>query len=228
MNQFISVLQLCGLALAILLNFGMGIFIYLRNRREPIHRIFLALVIAISLWGICTFLDVYFYKQIAIFDFFDRLAYVSGLLIALFFYLFAFLYPYKSSSIFRSAILIYCGIILLFTYIIYTPLFVVEVKHTENVVLPSHNPTTYLIYSLVFIAPFLFGLLQLYKKMRDGDGVYRQGFPFLISMIAIVIVLSLYFDLFLSGLNNNAYISVGPISSLLFIYAIMRMIISKD
>jgi hypothetical protein len=94
--------------------------------------------------------------------------------------------------------------------------------------LPVHNPTTYLIYSIILVVPFIFGLFQLYRKMREGDGVYRKGFPFLISMIVVVVLTSFYFNLFLAGVNNNAYISVGPISSLLFIYAIMRMIISKE
>lgn len=228
MNQLVSIFQLYGLALAMVLNFGMGIFVFFRNPREPIHRIFLLLAAALGIWCICTYLDVYYYNQAAIFDFFDRLAYVSGLFIAFFFYLFTFLYPYKSSSIFKSAILIYSGVILVFTYIIYTPLFVIDVKQTDHAILPSHNPTTYLIYSLILIAPFMLGLAELYRKMQNGDGVYRKGFPFLIAVMTIVILVSLYFDLFLSGINNNDFISIGPISSLLFIYAIMRMIISKE
>jgi hypothetical protein len=230
MNQFISILQLCGLALAILINFGMGIFIYLRNRKEPIHRIFFALATSLSIWCLCIFLDLYYvnYRQPVVFNFTDRLAYVSGLFIALFFYLFSFLYPYKSSSFFKSAVLVYSGAILVFTYIIYSPLFVTEVRGDQYSILPVHNPTTYSIYSIILTVPFVFGLLQLYKKMSAGDGVYRKGFPLLITMIAIVIILSLFFNLFLAGVNNNSYISVGPISSLLFIYAIMRMIISKD
>ncbi len=228
MDQSIFALQLIGLALATILNLTLGLFVFFRNPKDLIYKIFLALAVSLAIWCASIFFDLYFYNIPDLLNFFDRLPFISGLLIALFFYLFAFLYPYKSSSIFKSAILIYSGVILVFTYIIFSSLFFIENTQNFNLPLRAPNPATYIIYSVVLVTPFILGLWQLYRKMRDGDGVYRQGFPFFISIVAIVIALSFFFNLFLAGVNNNSFISVGPISSLLFIYAIMRMIISKE
>ncbi len=229
MNTLFLDSQLVALGLVSLLNLSLGIFVFCKNYKSRLNRIFLFLALAISAWCLATFFNTLFYNNLPLFDFFERTTFISGMLIALLFYLFASNYPYEEVRNKRWFIWVYSLLIFVATIItFFTDLFVEYTDSIEGVTTTHHNGLVYIVYSIVLVVPFLLGLINLYKKMKKSDGVYRSHFITLLLLVGASIILSFYFDVFLVGLELYRYNAIGPYFSLLFIFAIMRMIISKD
>jgi hypothetical protein len=221
--------QLVGLMLVLFVNVILGLYIFFKNTKNAMNRIFLLLTFSIALWSFATFLTILYYSNIFIYDLADKSTYLFGLFIALSFYLFAISYPYKSRSFSSGFILFFMVMTILFTYVaFFTNLFVINAYSENGFTFINHNFFTYILYSGVIFIPFILGMIELWKKMSEGDGIYKQHFLTLIILVGSSIALSLFFNLFLASFNNFDYIVVGPLSSILLSFAIMRMIISKD
>lgn len=229
MGQIIENPQLVALALVSVLNLSLGVFVFCKNPRNTLNRIFLFLSASIVIWSLGTFFAIYFYDNVYLYDLSDKFTYIAGLLIAVSFYMFGIYYPYKSRGISSLVISGYTVFFVVFTYIaLFTNWFVTDVFKEGTVTTIHHSASTYAVYSFVIVTLFIFGLRELWNKMKSGDGVYRQHFLTLILLVGFSIVLSLIFDLSFSAFDNYSYVAVGPISSVLLVFAIMRMIISKE
>lgn len=229
MNTFFLDSQLAALGLVTLLNLSLGFFVFLKNYKSPLNRIFFFLTLAISAWCLATFFNTLFYNNLPLFDFFERTTFISGMFIALMFYLFAANYPYEGAKNSQRFTWIYSGLILLASILtFFTNYFVEYTDSIDGVTTTHHNGVIYIVYAIILGIPFILGLVNLFQKMKRSDGVYRSHFITLLLLVGASIILSFYFDVFLVGLELYRYNAIGPYFSLLFIFAIMRMVISKE
>ncbi len=229
MLQIASNPELLGLLIVTVLNASLGFYVFFKDPTSPVSRIFLFLSTSIAAWCLVTFSTIYFYTDTFWYNLTDKLSYVVGLLIALSFYLFTVSYPYKSRSYSSKLIITFSLLTVIFSYLAFsTDLFVAQTFVRAGEIIIIHNPITYSLYSLLIVIPFGLGIRELWVKMKSGDGIYKQHFMTLMILVGSSIILSLVFDLLLSAFSNYTYVSVGPLSSVLLIFAIMRMIISKE
>ncbi len=217
-----------SLLLVAFINFTLGIYIYFRNRKSNLYKIFLGLTTSLGLWCLGTFFTVLYSGDLNLFGFFERTTFVSGLLISLFFYIFCINFPYKSASSGKYLISLYGAIILIYTYVIFfTTWFAQNTISINSYTTLQHNDTWFICWVIAFLLPLVAGLLQLFYKFKATDGIYREYLLTLLLVAALPILFSLYFDVYLVGLENYQYNSISPFSSLLFDFAILRMILIK-
>ncbi|MFH0874077.1 MAG: histidine kinase N-terminal 7TM domain-containing protein [Candidatus Komeilibacteria bacterium] len=228
MSKILADPQLLGLAIVTLLNLALGLYVFLKDFRNVLNKIFLFLAISIVAWCIAIFCTIYFYEDVFLYDLSDKFTYIAGLLIAIGFYLFSIYYGYKNHKISSLIVIGYILFFAIFSYLaLFSHLFVINTAKEGLITVIYRNQMSYAIYSLALISLFILGLVELWKKMKGGDGVYKQHFLTLIILVGFSIILSIFFDLSLSAFNNYSYSAVGPLSSVLFIFAIMRMINSS-
>jgi len=227
--QIFSHLQLISLGLITILNLSLGLYVFFKSPRCLVNRIFLCLAISITLWCLAYFFNNYYYSNVVMFDFFERTTFISGMLISLFFYMFATSYPYNNAIRSKPLIWGYILLIIIATYItIFTNHFVQGTDIINGITTTHHNGSVYVLYAVILAAPFVLGMMSLWKKLRQSDGLYRSHLLTLFVLIGIAISLIFFVDVLLLGLELYKYSGVGPYFSLLFIFAIMRMILTKE
>lgn len=229
MSQLFLDFQLIALGLVAILNAILGLYIFSRDPKNRLHQIFLFLVISLVAWCLATFFNIFFYTNVAIFDLFERTTFISGMFIGLAFYLFALFYPYRAQKLPKVFITLYSLLIIFFVFVtFYTSWFVLDTTVVNDVTTTHHNDYWYIFWAVSLTVPFVLALIRLWQNMKHSDGVYRSHFVTLFVVVGVTIVLSFYFDVLLVGLEQYRYNAIGPYFSLLFIFAIMRMIISKE
>lgn len=211
------------------LNLIVGIFVLLRGAKEKVNIFYFIFSLSMVLWCVSVLLTRHFGANYDIAELGARSNYMTGLLTAYLFYIFAHFFPYKSAS--QKGILTVFNVILFiyFAAILYlTNYFITGVELIEGVIVEYHNNINFVIYALLLAVVIFSGLRNLYKKLSSSEGIFRKRLVTLLLVAGICAVAGYYFDLFLPFIGVYFYIWLGPLFLTLMALAVARMIIIEN
>ncbi len=159
----------------------------------------------------------------------EKTAFFGGLIIAFFFYLFCKYFLYRSVDLKISWSYFYVGLLMLWAYITYgTDIFILYSERVDWYITTYHNPYAYIAWVITLFVPFIIGLMQLRKKLKNSDCILRQKIKTIWTLLIVSIIGSFTFDVLFTGLHQYQFNNIGPFFSLLFDLSIVMLIYSRD
>lgn len=200
------------------LNVALGILVGVRNWRHQLNIVFMAMIVALSLWivGIGGFglagSDAQAHGW-------ARVYYVAPLLLALMLAYTSYLFPDRSKLPWSLVLSAGIPTLLMVGMLSVNPGFIIqEVIRTESNREVVVNQGNYFVYATVVVILFTFALATLFLRTRKLTGIYREQSRLFFYSTAIVSVIGIWFDMVLPHwLGNYQLIWVGPLAISFFI-----------
>ena len=208
-----------GLILILVMNLSLGIFVYLKNRKDIVNKTFLGITLSVGAWlsGILVII-----KMDPAFSLFGgRLAFTGASLIPVFSLLFSFHFPKPDKIIPRFLLITIFVIGFAFSFVsLFTPLLVEgEVTKIEPFGIALKSGPLYPYYGLYFIISISWVIFNLIRKLKITETLLekRQIKMFLLGGILSLLPASLLTLILPLFFNIRAYTQLGPFAIIFFI-----------
>jgi signal transduction histidine kinase len=215
------------LSITTVVNAGLIWFVYERDKKNPINRLFAFFVMFIAIWALFI-LEFRLASDEMVALYFMKAAYVSALLLAVFFYYFSFLFPDKRQPSKMHAWLVILATTASVVYFVFPGTLVLDVTYNiwgKGVTL---NSTGYTIFATLFILFFIGGQLRLLLKIPSVEGAQRRQLLTIATSVIATGIFGMYYNLVLPSpvFKNFEFIWTGPIFTFFFatiiIYSVFR------
>lgn len=213
------------LILVALLNFALGILIYVNGRKKVINKTYSLNIIAIVSWTIAMFL---FRSSSADFDiFWCKVLYIVPTFIASSFLCFTYIFPSK----FEKNVKVRCQVFLIINFLLvvlvaYSDLVILEVNRRpglEKEIIFGPLYVLYFIYTLFF---FSFGFYRLFKKYLKTQGLEKSQILYLVLGYALAANLAFVTNLTMPWMGYFFLNWLGQIFTIFMVgftaYAVLR------
>lgn len=209
------------LALVAIANLAIGLYVFIRAPKNPVHVTFFLFVSGIAVW-VMGFLFLSLYANLMA----DKVVHYGGVLLLIGFLLFAQVFPSKT-VLPRQRLLVFLPIFVAAVAIIPANVLVEDiVKHADGRIEPIVGPFLgwYAIGFTLYVAWCFWTLIQTYKNASAHERLQMRYF-----FLGLILLFSgiLIGDLFLPALFSvSEFNLLGPVASIFFVlltgYAIVR------
>lgn len=202
-------------------------FVYERDRRNPINRLFALFVLFVAAWALAILL-FRVVSDPALALLLIELSYVSALFLAFCFYRFASLFPNAAPvSVARQA-----GEYLVVAAV--TVVLLIPASLARGIIIHSWgkevtlDPFAWTIFAVAFLFFFVGGQVRLLLNIPQAQGTERTQLVIIAATVAVVGLCGMFFNLLLPSpfLEDFRYIWTGPLFTFIFAvvitYAIFR------
>ena len=201
-------------------------YIFFTNPKSEIRRVYSSFIFSVFLWGISNAL------MVAVSDlnnafFWGKLTYLAAGLIAVFLLYFSWIFPYKKSEVtlFKKIILILPPVII--SLLLYFTNWIVDKPVFRHGINDLTLGSAYYLYVLFFAGYIIWGLVNLFKKYFNSDGVHRWQLKILLWGLLISATLGMTTNLFLPMFDITHYGLYGPISSVAWLGVTSYIVFKK-
>ena len=140
-----------------------------------------------------------------------------AMLIAVSFLYFSYAFPYFTSRInIRKIVILILPLVAFFILIFFTNTIVEKITGEFGSRFQVIGPL-YHLYAVTWLFYFLWGLKNLFKKLKISDGVQRWQIKWLLVGIIISGIFGTFFDLFMTWFGGPQYYYLGSESSLIWL-----------
>lgn len=213
------------------INFGLAIFIYSQNRRNPVNISFSFFNLFLTAWS----LSILLYSNVNDLHaalYFMKLSYASAILIGVSYYYFSGVFPRQSAEE-SSEAPPYFNLVLLFALLLIGFTFL-PTYLTKSIVLHDWGRETmlgiyeYLAFALFFTLSFIGGLIRSWTKYRVARGQSKAQLLYVVLSVSIAGALGMFFNLLLPSpfLQDFRFIWIGPIFTTLIAISIVYAILA--
>jgi hypothetical protein len=213
-----------------IVNAGFGLFVYFKNPKHLVNRLFAGFVLSVSAWTFCAFM-ILTATDISRVQAWGKIVFIPATLIALSFFYFSSVFPDRRSI--QTGRLFWLFTILGIIIALMSPskLMVSSVELAEGstqanpVYKPELGPASF-VFSLYLIGCLGSGLLTLARKWRTSRGIHRLQIQYLFLGVLLFSLCAASTNLLLPKLGIVRYGVYGPFFSVFMIiltaHAIVR------
>ncbi len=190
-------------------NLGVGLMILFRDYRNNANRLYFIFAFFMSLWAIC--LLIFRIGESEVSDFFGRSSYIAGLAMSSSFYLFTHVFPYQNKPINKVKVWCLTTLIAILAYIsLGTSWLVQRTAAINGVVSAITNSYSHWFYGALLTALVILGLVNLARKMKDGDGSHSRRVARIFYVSLIAAFFGIIFDVLLPLFGDYSLNWLGP------------------
>jgi signal transduction histidine kinase len=212
------------------INLILGIFVYLKNRRSAVNKIFFGLTIWIVFWisGLFFITKNYLDLNYLLPLYGLKIAFAAAALLAFFFFYLSTEFPRKEEDIPR---LFKISIFLITAFFVYISLFtsqvVIEIKDISGWKFVAEYGPFHQVFGLYFLSFMLIGIIILVRKLRKAAGIEKLQIQYFLTGASLSFVASTTTNLILPSITGiSAFSKFGPIGTIFLVaftfYAILR------
>jgi len=204
----------------------LALFILLKNPKKEINISYSLFMAFVALWAFC----IAIFRTVDNLDtayLWSQIDYVAASLIASSFLFFAWVFPYRTKQLkFINYLIVIAP-----TVIIAIILFTTDILTKELIVRDWGRDVIlgdfYSIYSMYFIGYWIWGLINLFNKFKQSDGIHRWQLKWLLWGISFSSALGVTFNLFLPLFGNYQLVMWGPELSVVWLIFTSCVIFKK-
>lgn len=208
------------MAVTALVNLCIGLFVFLKNKKNIVNQVFFLFMFGISMWGIGYFIarisdQIYFWV---------RIAFTGAALLCSSFLHFSLVFPERKDIKINKIELIF----------IYLPVFlscifmrlIVRMSYRLPIGFLNEYGPLYFLFIFYLISYFIGGLSHFIKRYKESFGVKKLQIKYLFWGSLLSFIIAMFTNVILPILGNSALVEIGPSSTIIFAavtaYAILR------
>jgi signal transduction histidine kinase len=212
----IDPLEVGILVVALLVNFVLLGFVYMRNSKSATHRLFALLTLVMSLWSLANFFAVNA-ETTSVATWGVRSVMFFATPLSVVFFLLMHTFPRSTTSISRRALWIWAGLTLLTMAVAISPLLFPTVELIPgSAPKPTPGPGM-ILFVPIGVGTIPLGIYFLIRKIRKAKGIEKVQLNFLalgvVAMFALIIPLNF---ISVNVFNNSSFNKYGPLFTLPF------------
>jgi len=166
-------IQVLVLLIVVFVDFALACRIWISNRKNPINIYFSLAVLMAGLWTFSNLLYRIFSFSLLI-SLFARLSFFFAALIAVFFFLFTYYFPYLTYKLSKRQFIILCSITCSILFVCIVPdIFIPGHVPAQTRFKPGHNIYWHVVFALYFLGIMGLAFWNMVTKYRKADGIWR-------------------------------------------------------
>jgi len=199
------------------------IIIFIKRTNKNYYMIYALLALLASIWSFSLglFKSCTTYKCTVTWD---RLIYITGIIIPPLFYYFSKLFPKEINISFLEKLILILPTLFLSISIFTTDLFIKEVYVSEEGNYVDLG-ILYLIWVLWFILFMLFGFYNIYRNFLGSKGLIREQIKYVLLATLPAFFFSVPFNIIFPIFDNYEYIWIGPLGVILMLGILFYVIV---
>ena len=211
---------------------GFAIAIYYVSTKTISTRIFVVLLLLVSMWsisiGIMELPNTLGFIFVLVYSI--QISYFLGILISSTFLLFSFSYPYDKNLIRRHIFILLIVIIIFACLIFFTDTIIVQSSVTRNITHPVWSyGSLWFLFDAYFVGCWFLGIFVIYKKfLNEKEIVLRRHLKILVIALIIGVIPPIVTSIFLPRFGVYSYDWLGPASSLIWIMVVAYSIVKHN